>query len=53
MEPNFEGKIMAQQLYRRHRKECEAGRPEDSKSSQFKEGFDGPQRVRLHGKGDK
>ena len=26
------------QLYSRHRKECEAGRPEDSKSGQFEEG---------------
>jgi len=29
---------MALQLYRRHRKECEAGHPEDSKSGQFEEG---------------
>jgi hypothetical protein len=29
---------MALQLYRRHRKECKAGRPEDSKSGQFEEG---------------
>jgi integrase len=29
---------MPLQLYRRHRKECEAGRPEDSKSGQFEEG---------------
>jgi hypothetical protein len=29
---------MALQLYRRHRKECEVGRPEDSKSGQFEEG---------------
>lgn len=35
---NFEDKIMVLQLYRRHRKECEAGRPEDSKSGQFEEG---------------
>ena len=29
---------MALQLYRRHRKECEADRPEDSRSGQFEEG---------------
>lgn len=29
---------MALQLYRRHRTECKAGRPEDSKSGQFEEG---------------
>ena len=29
---------MARQLYRRHRKECEAGRLEDSQSGQFEEG---------------
>jgi hypothetical protein len=29
---------MALQLYRRHRKECKAGHPEDSKSGQFEEG---------------
>ena len=33
----FGGKSMPQ-LYSRHRKECEAGRPEDSKSGQFEEG---------------
>jgi len=32
---------MALQLYRRHRKECEAGRLEDFKSGQFEEGFRG------------
>lgn len=29
---------MALKLYRRHRKECEAGHPEDSKSGEFEEG---------------
>jgi hypothetical protein len=29
---------MALQLYRRHRKECEAERPEDSISGEFEEG---------------
>jgi hypothetical protein len=29
---------MALKLYRRHRKECEAGLPEDSKSGEFEEG---------------
>lgn len=29
---------MALQLYRRHRKECEAGHPEDSMIGQFEEG---------------
>jgi hypothetical protein len=29
---------MALQLYRRHRKECESGHAEDSKSGQFEEG---------------
>jgi hypothetical protein len=29
---------MALQLYRRHRKDCKAGRPEDDKSGQFEEG---------------
>jgi hypothetical protein len=32
---------MALQLYRRHRKECEAGRTEDSRSGQFEEGRKG------------
>jgi hypothetical protein len=38
MVPNFEGKIMALQIYRRHRKECEAGQTEDFKSGKLKEG---------------
>jgi len=29
---------MALKLYRRHRRECEAGRPEDSNSGEFEEG---------------
>jgi len=29
---------MALRLYRRHRKECEAGHPEDFKSGEFEEG---------------
>jgi hypothetical protein len=36
--PSFEGNIMALPLYRRHRKECRVGRPENSKSGQFEEG---------------
>jgi hypothetical protein len=32
MGPSFEGKILASQLYHRHRKWCKAGRSEDSKS---------------------
>jgi hypothetical protein len=35
---------MALQLYRRHRKDCEAKRPEDSKSGQFEEGRRGWQK---------
>lgn len=38
MGPNYEGTIMALQLYRRHRKECEAERPEDFKSGPLEEG---------------
>ena len=29
---------MALKLYRRHRKECEGGHPEDSRSGEFEEG---------------
>lgn len=36
--PSFEGKIMALQLYRRYRKECEAGGAVDSQSGRFEEG---------------
>ena len=36
---------MAVQLYRRHRKECEAERPEDSRSGEFEEGRRGWKRV--------
>jgi hypothetical protein len=32
------GTYMALQLCRRHRKKCQAGRPEDSKSGQLEEG---------------
>ena len=44
---------MGLQLYRRHRKECEAGRPEDSKSGQFEEGRRGWKRCacRIHATG--
>lgn len=35
---------MALQLYRSHRKECEADRPEDSRSGQFEEGRRGLKR---------
>jgi len=38
MGPNYEGTIMALQLYRRHRTGCEGGRPEDFRSGQFEEG---------------
>ena len=30
--------VMALKLYRRHRKECEGGHPEDSRSGEFEEG---------------
>jgi len=38
MVSNFEDKIMALQIYRRHRKECEAKRSVDSKSGKLEEG---------------
>lgn len=34
----FRTECMALRLYRRHRKECEVGRPEDFKSGEFEEG---------------
>ena len=37
---------MALRLYRRHRKECEAGPPEDFKSGEFEEGRRGWKRKR-------
>lgn len=44
---------MALRLYRRHRKECEAGHPEDFKSGEFEEGRRGWKRCRcpIHASG--
>ena len=39
---------MALKLYRRHRKECEGGHPEDARTGEFEEGRRGWKTLRLH-----
>ena len=43
--------VMALKLYRRHRKECEGGHPEDSRTGEFGEGRRGWKRCAIHAAG--